>query len=285
MALSDTPPHEDRAIKRLWAKGDMLGLKLKTRGAGAKAKMTLPLEPERVKSEWRSSGTVNPYRKATEFGRALGMADESFLAWFELAAPDDFSIWYEQAQAHEPGQQDSASIQTWLDIRRVKTSTKRRSAREHFDWPLFLRVFVEEGSPLTTAYKAASGSVHSIPPTFYLELEKRGVNYGAEPLGASAACWAKSVRGFIWVEGSDPHLTLSEVCERLQITDVTMIHRLARHQLKSYSDREDVRAIVREWAKGTTIPEIAAAHGLTADTVENRIAGYAPRPCDDYKVV
>lgn len=284
MTLATAHPHEIRAIKRLWAKGETFGLTLTVRGQGARDKMTLPLEPERVKAEWVASASTNPWTKARNFAINLGMSDASFMSWFEKAAPDHFEELLEQLQAaDQPRERDSQSLVRWLSVRTEPIKSKA-DPLAHIDWAVFEAVYLRDRAPVTTAYTTAGGKSHQLSAEFVNAAVARGIDLELEPMTASDPEWWRSVRAFLWAEQASSAKDFDTICFAQGVSEAAMSYRLGKSHLRRYGDRERVREIVRRWDKGASVKELAEHFDVQQQTIENRIASCAPRSSDNLKV-
>lgn len=282
MTLATAHPHEIRAIKRLWAKGETFGLTLTVRGQGARDKMTLPLEPERVKAEWVASASTNPWTKARNFAINLAMTDASFMGWFEKAAPDHFEELLEQLQAaDQPRERDSQTLVQWLAVR---TKPGKADPLAHIDWAIFEAAYLRDRTPVTTAYTAAGGKAAQLTMEFINAAVVRGIDLDLKPMTSDDPEWWRSVRAFLWSEQASSAKDFDTICFAQGVSEAAMSYRLGKSHLRRYGDRERVREIVRRWDKGASVLELAAHFDVSQGTIENRIASCAPRSSDNLRV-
>ena len=170
VALKHITAAEARRIKKLWNKGDRLGVKLVPRCHGAEDNISLPLDPVKVKGEWGASRTRNPYKRAQEFAIAVGASDLSFLEWFALAAPDSFEAWLDELQG-EGVFVHSEAIKAWAD--------QRRDAGK----PVYADPDVGEGRRALSirvpgAYSSADSSLCPLTATLYSPAPYNGFRHG-----------------------------------------------------------------------------------------------------------
>lgn len=279
MANKKITESEKRRIQRWLDKGDRLGLRLHPRAtAGSAAFVNLTLEPERVKDAWLRSTHANPWSKVSDLARRVGLEDQSFLNWFELAAPELLEDWVEQAASK--GVDDpkcSAAAAAWFSARVKASNPRPQSLSKRLDWAAFEQIFGRDRTPIAVALRATGAKVASTFEALERELEARGYDVSAPRLCKDDPEFCASIREYLRLRRAPGSITESAAAQAQGLHPASLHWRLAQVRMVHVSDVHVVEEILTRWRQGESVGQIAKALDMSTGSVSVRIADFAPR--------
>jgi hypothetical protein len=279
---------EYRKIRRIWGKGQTFaekGVKLVARGPGSTLDIRIPLEHLPVKA-LLLQGVADPTKIVTTVATALGLTEASFMDWLEHAAPVEFADMVTRCTAWT-GQFRSKNLSDWL-VRRseAKGSTRtsgssRASKADRFDWDA-VAACLRDGCPLEAAMDAggrAIGERWGYDSQVARIFEERGIVVNTVPLLVDDPLLLQSTRRYLALEGLYG-TSIADGAKALGLHEESLIWRLRRKGLRTRTDRDNVREMLRMFDGGSSIAQLSEYFGIGILPIRHKILDHQTRKCD-----